>query len=142
MDIEECRRRLQDKVWLLHPVNAKGIVDYMIENTPLEKIRSYLLTATDNTLLKLFEGANRLQEILDLSEENEQPKFGAFLSIDQIGPQKQYQVQSRSYSQVVQAPSHPIGPTGALQNPYSKPIGSGDHLLSLSILDDAMPSHY
>lgn len=142
MDIEECRRRLQDKVWLLHPTNAEGIVDYMIANMALEDIRSYLLTATNDTLLKLFEGANRLQKILDLSKENEEPLFGPFHPFDQIGPQKQYQFPSRSYSQVLQAPLHPIGPTGAFQKPYSKLIGFGDHSQSLSILDDAMPSHY
>ncbi|XP_066392736.1 putative zinc finger CCCH domain-containing protein 51 [Miscanthus floridulus] len=142
MDIEECRRRLQDKVWLLHPTNAEGIVDYMIANIALEDIRSYLLTATNDTLLKLFEGANRLQKILDLSKENEEPLFGPFRPFDQIGPQKQYQFPSRSYSQVLQAPLHPIGPTGAFQKPYSKLIGFGDHSQSLSILDDTMPSHY
>ncbi|PWZ04266.1 putative zinc finger CCCH domain-containing protein 51 [Zea mays] len=141
MDIEECRTRLQDKVRLLHPKNAEGIVDYMIANTPLENIRSYLLTATDNVLMNLFEGANRLQNILNLSEENE-PLFGLFTPFDQIGPQKQHQFSSRNHSQVLQAPLYPIGPSGAFQNPYSKLTGFRDHFQSLSILDGDTPSHY
>lgn len=100
MDIDECRTRLQDKVRLLHPKNVEGIVEYMIANTPLENIRSYLLTATDNVLMNLFEGANHLQNILNLSEENE-PLFGLFTPFDQIGPQKQHQFSSRNHSQVI-----------------------------------------
>ncbi|WVZ66506.1 hypothetical protein U9M48_015715 [Paspalum notatum var. saurae] len=121
--ILECRRLLIDKARELYPQNAEVIISYIAANEPIEDIRRYSFDEVKSLIIDVA----LIQEIALLPP--------ALIPTCEIGTLHHAQLQSHP-------PSHPIGLTGAFQNPCSKLIGFEDHFQSLSIPGDAMRSNY